>query len=1098
MRFLKIMNLVLVVLLWGLPAWAQIDTGTITGTVTDPTGAVVPKAVVTATNEATNVSTTTQTNSQGQYVLSGLKVGTYSVSAELAGFRKIVRTGLELHVQERLAVDLALQVGEVTQAVEVSAGTPVLETQSADMGNVVEQRRVVDLPLNGRHYEDLALLAPGVFPRPGTGNPSPARFNVNGNFSLHNYFALDGVDNNTAGEGLFGGSPQIIQPPPDAIQEFKVQTRTYSAEFGTAQGAVINAALKSGTNQLHGDLYHFLRNSALDANDFFANTAGIKKGNFVRNEGGFTVGGPVYLPGVYDGRDKTFFFSDFSFLRIRKAQTLAATVPTPAMKKGDFSGLASLKDPSSVIPSEGGCIVNNVIQQRCIDPVGLAYANLYPDPTVPGPFTGQANYFANASVPTNSNLVDAKIDERASDKDSMFVRYSYYKPVALVEVGPFTAVNPLSTGGFTANNPVTSQQAATSWTHVFSPTLVNEARFSFSRRNAAETPFSPPGSAADKVGLKNVPNTPLSSGIPAMNVGGFPKLGTSEWRPQFQVSQVWQALDNLSMVKGKHSFKYGFEWKRYTQNTLDIRAPQGAMTVDNNLYVGASGTSSFAGLANLLLGNVTTFNLSSPFVYHDYMNGTNFYAQDTWRLTSTFTLNYGVRYEYFTPWIERDNHTSNFDSANGGRVILASNGGVFQRALVNPDKNNFAPRVGFAYNPTKRVVVRGGFGVFYQAYDVVGSESVVQLNPPQFIDTAIGVGPTQPPVFFLRNGYPTLSPPSITDPKFLTQIQFRAMDQNMRSPYVEQASLGVQFDLGHDTVFELSGVGNYAHKVRKLRNLNQGILTTYGNPASVVFPYQPTFGNGFIEYLAANGDTNFHALEMRVEKKYSNGLSFLASYTWSKSLGDVLDNLSAGFSGGVQVFPQNAYNNRADYGPSAFDQRHRFVLSYVYELPWGKGKHWLNGPGPVTYALGNWQINGITTFSTGAALTATAPASLSGTAPNGGANARANCLSPVTTGGPLNAWFSKSSFGIPAAGTFGTCGPNTFYGPGLNNWDFSAFKKFPVTESKYFEFRSEFFNLWNHPQFAPPNTSVTSGGFGQITSLQVPTREIQMALKFYF
>jgi len=1095
---LKSFQLLAGFLVWTLAAWAQIDTGTIAGTVTDPTGAVVPKAVVTATNEATNVATTTETNAQGQYVIGPLKPGVYDVSAELAGFRKMVRTGIELHVQERQAADLTLQVGDVTQQVEVAAGAAVLETQSADMGAVVEQRRVVDLPLNGRHYEDLALLAPGVFPRPGTGNPSPARFNVNGNFSLHNYFALDGVDNNTAGEGLFGGSPQIIQPPPDAIEEFKIQTRTYSAEFGTAQGAVINAALKSGTNALHGDVYHFLRNSALDANNFFANTAGIKKGNFVRNEGGYTLGGPVYLGKIYDGRNKTFFFNDFSFLRIRQAQTLAATVPTAAMRRGDFSGLPALSNPGSVIPSEAGCIANNVVQARCIDPVGQAYSNLFPDPTVPGAFTGQANYFANASVPTNSNLVDVKIDQKASANDSMFARYSYYKPVALVEAGPFTAVNPLSTGGFTANNPVTSQQGAASWTHIFTPTVVNEARFSFSRRNAAETPFSPAGSAADKVGLTNVPNTPLSSGIPAMNVGGFPKLGTSEWRPQFQVSQVWQALDNLSMVKGKHSFKYGFEWKRYTQNTLDIRAPQGAMSVDNTFYVGGTGTSGFAGLANLLLGNVTSFNLSTPFVYHDYMNGTSFYAQDTFRVTTRLTLNYGLRYEYFTPWIERDNRTSNFDPANGGRVLLARSGDVFDRALVHPDRNNLAPRAGFAYNASRRLVLRGGFGVFYQAADVVGSESVLQLNPPQFVDAAIGVGPTQAPVFFLRNGYPTLAPPSITDRSFLTQIQFRAMDQNSRSPYVEQASVGVEYDLGHDTVVEIAGVANYSHKVRKLRNLNQGILTSYGNPASVVFPYQSTFGNGFIEYLAANGDTNFHGLEMRLEKRYSNGLSLLASYSWSKALGDVLDNLSAGFSGGVQVFPQNAYDNRADYGPLAFDQRHRFVLSYVYELPWGRGKRWMNRPGPVTYAFGNWQINGITTFSTGSALTATAPGGLSGTAPNGGSNARANCVAPVTTGGPLNAWFNKGAFTLPAAGTFGTCGPNTFYGPGLNNWDFSLFKKLPVTESKYFELRGEFFNLWNHPQFAAPNTNVSSGSFGQITSLQVPTREIQLALKFYF
>ncbi len=1099
MHFPKISVLLLAVALSTLPAAAQIDTGSIVGTVTDPSGAVVPKVLVMATNEGTNIATSTQTNQQGQYVISDLKIGTYRIAAELAGFRKTVRTGIELHVQERLAVDLTLQVGEVTQQVEVTTAAPLLDTQSADMGAVVEQRKVSDLPLNGRRYADLALLAPGVLRRPlppGTsGNPGEARMNVNGNYSLENYFALDGADNNVGAEGVMGGTPQIISPAPDAIQEFKVQTRTFSAEFGSSEGAVINATLKSGTNRLHGNVYHFLRNSALDANDFFANRSGIKKGNFVQNQGGFTIGGPVYLGKLYDGRDKTFFFGDFSFLRIREAKTVHGLVPTPAMKQGEFTGLKSLQDPGPVIPSEAGCIVNNVIQPRCIDPVGKAYANLFPDPTSPGPFTGADNYFANVSVPNNNNLFDVKIDQKAGSRDSFFGRYSFYSPKALVEVGPFTAANSLSTGGFTANQIARSQQAVTSWTHIFANAVVNEARFAFSRQHAAEVPISPPGSAAASIGLKNVPNTPLSSGIPALDSDNFPKLGTAQWRPQFQIAQVWQALDNLSWVKGAHSFKYGFEWKRYTQNTLDIKAPQGAMAVSGSFYVGAT---PFSDIANLLLGNVTSFSLSSPFVFHDYLNGTSFYAQDTWRITPRFTLNYGMRYEYYTPWIERDNHTSNFDPANGGRVIVANSGGVFERALVHPDRNNFAPRFGFAYNPVKRMTVRGGLGIFYQAFDRVGSENVVQLNPPQFLDLQTGAAQDQSPVFFLRDGYPTLATPSITDPKFLTQIQFRAVDQNARTPYVEQWSLGTEFELGQSTVFEISGVGNYAHKIRKLRNLNQGILTRLGDRNSAVFPFQPTFGNGFIEYTGTNGDTNFHALEARLERRYSNGLTLLASYTFSKVLGDVLDNLSSGGSGNVQVFPQNAYNNRLDYGPVAFDQRHRFVLSYLYELPFGKGKRWLNSGNPIAYALGNWQVNGITTFNTGSALTGRGR-NRSGTAPNGGVTSRANCLAPVQTGGSIDHWFSTESFGEAPPGTFGTCGPGTFYGPGLNNWDLSLFKKFPVTENRYFEFRSEFFNAWNHPQFEPPDTRVWVGaGFSTINALQIKARQIQMALKFYF
>jgi len=516
----------------------------------------------------------------------------------------------------------------------------------------------------------------------------------------------------------------------------------------------------------------------------------------------------------------------------------------------------------------------------------------------------------------------------------------------------------------------------------------------------------------------------------------------------------------------------------------------------NNKFVSGSNTSAGA-MASLLLGNVTTFYLTSPFVMHNYLSGFSGYAQDTWRLTPRFTLTYGLRYEFFTPWIERDNHTSNFNAGGGGSIQTASSGSIYNRSLINPDFNNFAPRIGFAWNPYQKWTVRGGFGVYYQAYDRIGSESLIQVNPPHVLDRAFT--PATTPAFFLKDGYPTLPAADLTALAFRQSIQMRSQAQDQRTPYVEQLSLGIERQLANNFVVEAAVVANYAHKVRKLRNINMGSFTNPGSPG-VVFPYGAGWGNGYIQYLATDGNTNYHGLQLRAEKRYSSGFQITGNYTFGKALGNVGDNLSAGLSGN-QIYPTDIRNLRRDYGPLVFDQKHRLVVNYIYDLPFGKGKRWMNQGGVSNFVFGGWQVNGISSFSTGAPLSGVqGGANRSGAdlAPNGGSNSRANCVAPVTTGGNIDAWFSTTSFAAAPRYTFGSCGISTFYAPGIANWDFSVFKKFPVTEGKYFEWRTEFYNMWNHPQFGGPGTDVTNASFGKITSLQVPVREIQFALKFVF
>ncbi len=1077
---------------------AQINTGSIVGAVTDQNGAVAPNAEVTLTHVELRTVFKATTDSNGSYVATNLQPGPYEIRVVAQGFQTALRSNIVLRVRDQLRVDIALTPGQISERVSITDAAPVLETQSADVGAVVEQKRIVDLPLDGRRYSDLILLAPGAVPAPGSGNPREARLNVNGNFSLQNYFALNGVDNNSFSTNAQERSPQVAQPPPDALREFKVQTRTYSAEFGWFQGAIVNAETRSGSNEVHGALWWFHRNDNLDANSFFANAAGVERGEFLRNQAGVAVGGPLI-------QDKTFWFGDYNFLRSRKAQTGVGTVPTAAMRTGDFSARSVLSTPAS-IPQIAPCITgNNQLNLNamrtdgrvCGDPAGLKLVDLYPLPNAPAisPFA----FVANQNIPVENDSFDIRLDQRIGENNTISGTYNYFNERAVIERGPLP--DPLATGGFSANSKIKGQVLSLSWNRVFSSNLLNDARLGFNRITSNSQPLAPKGSAAAQFDIIGAPDNDFVFGLPFISVSGYNILGTSGWRPQFQVSQVYQFMDNLAYIRGDHSFKVGFEYKRLINNFLDVRAPHGEIAFPN-FWAGD-------GVANLLLGLVQRQNTTTPHVVHNYINGYMGYGQDSWRVANNFTLTYGVRYEYFTPFIERDRLTTNFDpSANGGRGGLVtaapntfdpiqpvSGDGLFARTLVNPDRNNFAPRVGFAWNPGSRVVLRGGFGIFYQVMDRIGSESVLQLNPPHVIDTSVSVGTSSMPLFFLRDGF--LPPPTSVDPRLL---QIRARDFNETAPYSQQVSFGPQFQLMDDLSIDVSFVGNYSRDIRKLRNINQGILSG----GSVTFPYpdfclNPAAANcAFIQQLASDGIANYNSLQVTVNRRFAKGLAFNAAYTLGKGLGNVTDNLST--NGGFGSTPQNAHDLDADYGRLVFDQRHRFVFNWVWELPFGSNQPYLQS-GPGALLLGGWQFNGIVSSTSGAPLTFTG-GNVSNT--GGGHQSRANCIGNPRPSGfepTLDAAFDKSAFANPSAFTFGSCGVGTLSGWANHNWDLSLFRKFNFDETRYFEFRVEFFNAFNTPQFASPTTSVTSGNFGRTTGLRNDdraAREIQFGLKFYF
>lgn len=1111
-----------------LPAFGQIDRGAIAGRILDSSGAVVPSATVTITNKATGVAVTTSVDADGEYQILTLIPGTYSVKATAAGFGSVLRDDIHLHVQDHLSINFALKVGSVTTEIVVTGGEPALETQTADLGSVVNEQRINDLPLNGRRYADLALLEPGVDKFYAPANPAPDRFSANGNSELQNNFLLDGIDNNSFSENLQELSMQVVQPPPDALQEFKIQTRTYSAEFGNSAGAVVNATLKSGTNGYHGDLYEFFRNKVLDANTWINNLTGMPRGGFSQNQFGGTFGGPIK-------KDKLFFFGDLERFTSRQGTTVQSTVPTPLMTQGNFTELPyALANPQ--VPGQSGCYVGNIIQAGCFDPVaqklmglvaGTATPNIPSAVAVegtPGSWTGAPNYVFATSIPDDAYSLDGRIDYTLSPKDQIFGSYSYRH---VNKQDPLWTSNPvIGNGSFATQYRWHQQSLALGWTHTLSNSLVNDLRFGFSRDNAHSDPNGltvGTSEAESEIGLSGIPDGPGSAGIPPFFISGLTTEGSAAWRPQYQISQGWNVVENLNWLKGTHSFKFGYQYLRRSDNFLDIEAPQGLI-----LETGVV-TSSFSNaLPDLLLGDANLVIFTTPHVVHYFTPGHSFYAMDTWKATSKLTLTYGLRYELFAPLIDRNNETTNFTPLNGGGLITpASNAsGWYGRALIHPALNNFAPRFGFAYQMLPRLVWRGGYGVFYQHVNRIGSEALLQLNPPQFVDTQLSTGANSA-VFQLKDGFPSSIIDATAPP--LYDLHIRSQDPNQRTPYVEQTSFGFEYQLIGDTVISATYVGNWGRKEERVRDANQPQVTGFDTGCPVLqYPYAnlntvttvdtfvgagiPCAGSGshaYLEDATFDGNSNYNSVEFALRRRISNGLAYSLGYTFAHGLANYRDNLTA------QQLPQNSYNYSAEMGNSVLDVRSRFVGNFLWELPLGQGKRFMSGDNFAGRWLGGWQFNGIVTLQTGTPFNVTA--NNDGLVDSNNP-VYANCIGDPYAGATRNPKLytttgfiiNPAAFSQPGPGQFGTCAPYQFYGPGIQTWDLSLFKEFRFTDRYSLQFRTEFFNAFNHPNFANPSANIGSpGSFGKVNNTLAPIlgtdsggpgdpREIQFALKLYF
>ena len=1168
-RYFGSLAILVAILCAALPAAAQKDTGSIVGVVKDAGGGVVPGATVTVRDVERGTDFVTTTNGNGEYVAEPLKVGRYTISVDKQNFKTAVAGPLQVDVQSRVEANLTLTIGERTEKVEVQVQSPLLETETSSMGQVMDKLRVENLPLNGRNYAQLAQLGTGVVPsEPGSRVSGSYGFSVDGARALQNNFLLDGIDNNSNLGDVLNEQSYVIQPPVDAIEEFKVQTNDYSAEFGRGNGAILNAVIKSGTNQFHGDVFEYLRNDDFDAVNFFD----ASRQPYKQNQFGATLGGPIW-------KDHTFFFGDYEGFRIRQSILQTTVVPDKAMDAGNFSELLTGQPAMAIDPNTGnptgavaldcagqqtfvGEIFNarqtQVVPMTNANPSGLCGVpiggepsaggtNIFPAGTtdklasrfaalIPAPNANNPafNYIADPVRSENRNNFDVRIDHRISDKDSIFGRFSYENQPSVIP-SPFQ--NVLDGGSFFDGiEDFSYRSAALSETHVFDSTHVNEFRFGYNRINAHRYQLNFNENVSTQLGFPGVPYQPgtFNGGLPQITFGdgSAPELGSSGFLPSIEKQNSYVVTDNYTWIHGRHSWKFGTEI-RFEQFTIfQPSASRGAEDfdtafTDNPSAPGTGGN----GFASFLLGIPDSGSIVNLHNVDYNRNIYAFFAQDDLKISPRLTLNLGLRYELFGTVKADHNEQANFDFSCGCLIVpsgvtnvltpsLASQLPIRRNGtpgLVPPDLNNFAPRVGLAYKITNKLVLRSSYGIFYGGQENGPfSNPSPGFNPPFFVTESFNepctTGAANPafPQFdcaipglsSFQQGFPANS---LTDPNTPTLF---SLDPHIRTPYMQQWFMGFEYELAGNMVASLSYVGSHGADLFGLFNGNEAVPTA--DQSAPLAPRRPDPNiDSSIDTLRSNLFSNYDGLQAKLEKRFSHGIEFEASYTYSHALDDASDaNLGSQNQGDFRY--QN--NPGLEYGNADFDIRHRFAFNYVYDLPFGNGR-WIGNDwdGWRNQLAGGWQFSGIVTAQTGNWFTPTDD--LVNQANSDGGGAVFNAARPNVVGNPngkpclAGTLFNTCAFvANTVLGTFGDAGRNIIRGPGLENWDFSVLKTFPVREQMRFEFRAEFFNIFNHPNLTFADETTTNENFstergasqfGFATAARAP-REIQFALKFYF
>jgi hypothetical protein len=1214
----RYMSAAAMVLLLGLllPAstLAQVDMGSISGVIRDPSGAGIPNAKVMLTNEDTNISTSTTAGSEGRYTFSPVKAGHYSLSASATGFRTVKQNNVTLDVQQKLEVDVALTIGQATETVVVDAAPPLLQTLDASVGQVVEEKAINNLPLNGRNFTFLAQLSAGVTQgqQDTRGLGGSGSFAANGLRPAQNNYLLDGIDDNTNLVDFLNGTSYAVKPPVDAIQEFKVETDNYSAESGRSAGAVLNATLKSGSNAFHGAAWEFLRNDKLDAANYFEQ--GIKKGEYRQNQFGATFGGPIR-------RNKTFFFMDYEGTRIRQANPYTSTVPTALERSSGYTNLSELLSqgpaPTSCIqdPSQSGCVgdvlgrgftlgqvfdpsTTRAIDCGVADPVSLITApcpsgtatgsqigfarepfagnmlpavrldanaikllNLFPAPNNSGLFN---NYASNPAINNDTDQFDVRVDHNFSSKDSAFGRLSYVRNPDVIP-GPFGGI--ADGGAFYAGiQNATSWNSALSETHSFSSTLVNEARLGYNHLRATRTqPNANTAGIPAEFGIQGVPQGNSNGGLGTFFFTGLNQLGSNGYLPSIELSTTSQFTDNLTKTLGRQTLKMGFQWERLGFSILQPPAGRGTWSFSGLYTEVPTTTGGNTGLAQMLLtpipgtvrgaadyvggsDSINASNIANTSQKHEYYAG---YFQDDLKITPKLTLNLGLRYEYFGQLIENNGNQSNFipnfirPGPNGESTFLLTKrrcdtqfSADFESALAQDgigvvcsgqpglgvsQKQNFSPRFGFAYQLTPKFVARGGYGIFYGGFENSVIETYVDF-PFQFSESFNYQVPNAPITF--NNGSRGTLETGLTGIPLIPAaiepggVSFTGEDYHTQTPYTQGYNLTLQYAVSSNDTVQLGYVGNNVHHLGTYVNPNtpQEILPPGLNALSYS-PY-PNFSS-YMVYSTFSGDSHYNSLQANYERRVGHGLNVLGNFTWSSCLDDAVDVLNPTALGGYRAPFLPHFGIHGDFARCDFDVNKVVHLSGMYELPFGHDRHFLSGSGRVANAIaGGWDMNWILTLQDG--QPGTVPCTIATTSGFGCDALRVPGVDLYAGKHNQDQWMNPAAFATPpVATTIGQTdysplggGPAQFRGPGFHRLDFSLFKQFPLTERFRMEFRSEFFNLTNHPNFSNPGFSINGvpaapgslnynnpTQFGTINSTrdgQNDQREIQFALKLYF
>lgn len=1111
-----------VLMLFALNVFAQQITASIRGTVVDVSGAVLQGASVTAKQTETGFTRTATTDRTGAYVLLELPIGHYELTVEGNGFQKYLQQGITLNVNETATITVHLAVGAETQQVAVTADAQMIQDTVTSLGKVVLEREIVDLPLDGRNFSQLGTLQPGVVPltpglkEAGSSLREGQSYAVNGQRPESNNFLIDGANNFNGVDGGF-----VLKPPVDAISEFRILTHNASAEFGNSLGSTTNIVTKSGTNRVHGALWEFLRNDAFDAKNYFAQTTEPLK----QNQFGATIGGPIR-------KDKTFFFAFYEGFRNRQGEPAGATVPSVKERSGDFSELCNAAQGES-FNSAGFC--SNPAHQLALlvtNPPTAFPFNQLPPPFLnsfaqnllslfPLPNSGLNTFNSTQTKRDDSDEGGLRIDHYLSVNDALNFRYMISDDTGFDPLSPAGASVP----GFPIGENHRAQDFVAQETHTFTPSMVGVLRFSFLRNKflfGERTNHTPPSA----LGFTYQPSLDVAVGPPFIQVNGYTTVGDPITGPRNSFENVYDYSGSLSWVRGRHELKFGGGFEHQHINVL-----QGIAT--NGFFVVAPFPLSDA-FASFLVGQPVFF-LQGRGDFGRGINGKslNGYVQDTYKATSRLTLNLGLRYDLPFPYTEIHNRQTLWIPGRQSTVMPNAPEGLLYpgdkgvpAGLIPTFKKAFAPRVGVAWDPTGsgNWLVTSAYGIFYEPY-YTGQGGPLQspISAPPYLQTEqISLSPSQPLNFAdPYNGNP---PPANS---FATPLTNLTLAPNLPLPYTQDWDLNVQRSLSKDLLLEVGYVGTKGTKLPRFVEGNPAVyipgVDSSGNPISTTDnadqrrlysgctladpPSTCKFSStGLISGIA---NSSYNALEASLQQRFSHGISFLASYTYSKAIDDVSSfNISG--SGSIQVagendLAQNPFNLAAERGPSLFDARHRFVFSYQWSLPF-----WQQQQGWYQHALGGWQLNGIVTAMSGTPFTvfdsrdvseqggapeitgfsANRPDLVAGQNPNAG---------PRTVG----AWLNADAFvrinpdpNSPVQ-QFGTAGRNIALGPRYTNWDFSASKNIRVAESKELQFRAEFFNILNHTNFHLPNSDISSPTFNQILAAE-PPRLVQFALKFLY